>query len=81
MIIDVILGGQTYWDKGVPCVSGGRLEKMDTSRLEKKVHTIDNENEKTIATEYWLDGQLVHRSVEMELKKGIFATGEQSSFI
>jgi hypothetical protein len=43
--------------------------EMDEALLEKKDGTIDNDNETTHWVEYWLDGELVHRSVHMTLKK------------
>jgi hypothetical protein len=43
--------------------------EMDDSLLEKKEGTVDNDNETVLWTEYWLDGELVHRSVHMTLKK------------
>jgi hypothetical protein len=49
--------------------------EMDDSLLEKKEGTIDNENETTNWVEYWLDGELVHRSVHMTLKR-FTVTGE-----
>lgn len=42
---------------------------MDDSLLEKKEGSLDNDHETTLWTEYWLDGELVHRSVHMTLKK------------
>lgn len=42
---------------------------LDESQLEKKEGTLDNEHETTNWVEYWLDGELVHRSVHMTLKK------------
>ena len=42
---------------------------MDDSLLEKKEGSVDNENEYTTWVEYWLDGELVHRSVHVTLKK------------
>lgn len=80
MIIDVILGGTTQYENGIPYVVGGRPSQMDTADLKKRIHITDNENERTEATEYWLDGQLVHRSVNMHLKTGIFAAGFQARF-
>lgn len=44
---------------------------MDESLLEKKTGVIDNEVERTEWIEYWLDGEIVHRSVNMHLKKGV----------
>jgi hypothetical protein len=43
--------------------------EMDDSLLDKKEGTVDNDNETVLWTEYWLDGELVHRSVHMTLKK------------
>lgn len=48
---------------------------MDDSLLEKKEGIVDNEHEQTQWTEYWLDGELVHRSVHVLLKKNVFAEG------
>lgn len=48
---------------------------MDDSLLEKKEGSIDNDNEYTIWTEYWLEGELVHRSVHVQLKKNVAADG------
>jgi len=50
--------------------------KMDDSLLEKKEGIIDTENETTNWVEYWLAGELVHRSVNMVLKRSVFAQGE-----
>lgn len=41
---------------------------MDDSLLEKREGTADNENESSSWTEYWLNGELVHRSVHLTLK-------------
>ena len=49
--------------------------EMDASLLEKREGTIDNENETTNWVEYWLEGELVHRSVHMTLKR-MTVTGE-----
>jgi len=48
--------------------------EMDDSLLEKREGTIDNDNETTSWVEYWLQGELVHRSVNMTLKRNV--TGE-----
>ena len=54
---------------------------MDTSLLEHRSGEVDNDNEFTTWTEYWLDGELVHRSVHVTLKKmPIFAGAEAASF-
>lgn len=42
---------------------------MDDSLLEKKEGVVDDENEYTTWVEYWLDGELVHRSAHVHLKK------------
>ena len=50
--------------------------EMDDSLLDKREGSIDTSNESTQWVEYWHDGELVHRSVNMVLKKGISAQGE-----
>jgi hypothetical protein len=67
--INVMLGGKTVWNNGVPSVIGGSLSQMDESALEKSESRHENENEIVSATEYWLAGELVHRSVHVHLKK------------
>lgn len=47
--------------------------EMDTSLLDKKEGEIDNDNENTKWVEYWLEGELVHRSVDMILKRATVA--------
>jgi len=49
--------------------------EMDDSLLEHRAGNIDNDNELTTWVEYWLDGELVHRSVHVTLKK-YTVTGE-----
>jgi len=53
--------------------------EMDESLLEKREGSIDNDTETTSWVEYWLDGELVHRSVNMVLKRGVFADGISQS--
>jgi cation transport regulator ChaC len=54
---------------------------MDESLLEKRVGNVDNDHEYTTWVEYWLDGELVHRSVHVQLKKSpTFAGAETASF-
>jgi hypothetical protein len=48
--------------------------EMDASLLEKREGSIDTDNEMTNWVEYWLEGELVHRSVHMTLKRNV--TGE-----
>lgn len=42
--------------------------EMDDSLLVKKEGSVDNDIEFTTWTEYWLDEELVHRSVHVTLK-------------
>jgi len=54
---------------------------MDDSLLVKQEGTIDNDNELTTWVEYYLDGELVHRSAHVTLKKmPTFAGAEAASF-
>ena len=55
--------------------------EMDESLLEKKEGFVDNDDEYTTWVEYWLEGELVHRSVHVQLKKApTFAGAEAASF-
>ena len=54
--------------------------EMDDSLLEKKEGSLDNDNESTTWVEYWLDGELVHRSVHVALKKSVSSVAEAASF-
>lgn len=55
--------------------------EMDDALLERRSGELDNENELTTWTEYWLDGELVHRSAHVTLKKmPTFAGAEAASF-
>ena len=49
--------------------------EMDDSLLEKREGSLDNDTETTSWIEYWLDGEMVHRSVHMALKRSVFADG------
>jgi hypothetical protein len=49
--------------------------EMDDSLLEKREGSLENDTETTSWVEYWLDGELVHRSVHMALKSSVFADG------
>jgi hypothetical protein len=54
--------------------------EMDDSLLEKREGVVDDENEYTTWVEYWLSGELVHRSVHVTLKKmPVFAGAEAAS--
>lgn len=45
---------------------------MDSSLLVRKDEQFENDNEKTTITEYYDNGELVHRSVHIDLKTAIF---------
>ena len=49
--------------------------EMDESLLEKREGSLDNDTETTSWVEYWLVGEMVHRSVHMVLKRSVFADG------
>lgn len=53
---------------------------MDTSLLVKKVGDMEDDNEKTNWVEYYLDGELVHRSVHVHLKKNVVSDGIAAMF-
>ena len=44
---------------------------LDESVLEKKTGAVDNDNEYTTWVEYWLAGELVHRSAHVTLKRSL----------
>ena len=53
---------------------------MDEALLDKQEGTIDNDNETTTWIEYWLGGELVHRSAHVQLKRAVVSFGETASF-
>ena len=54
---------------------------MDDSLLRRQDGALDNEDEHTTWTEYWLDDELVHRSVHVRLKKmPTFAGAKTATF-
>lgn len=53
---------------------------MDDSLLERRDGSVDNDVEYTTWTEYWLDGELVHRSVHVTLKTSPPLFAEAASF-
>jgi hypothetical protein len=54
---------------------------MDESLLDKKEGVVDNENEYTTWVEYWLQGELVHRSAHVTVKKpAIFMDAQIGDF-
>jgi hypothetical protein len=56
------------------------LGEMDEAFLEKKEGTFENDNESTTWVEYWKDGELVHRSAHVTLKKMPPIGAEQANF-
>ena len=55
--------------------------EMDEALLEKKEGVFEDDNELTTWVEYWLEGELVHRSAHVTLKKvPTFAGAETASF-
>lgn len=53
--------------------------EMDESLLEKKEGFVDNDNEYTTWLEYWHEGELVHRSAHVALKKSVTLAAEAAS--
>jgi len=54
--------------------------EMEESLLEKREGQSDTDTETIEWVEYWLDGELVHRSVNVKLKQAAVANGDASSF-
>lgn len=48
---------------------------MDDDVLEKRDGVVDNDNEYTTWVEYWHNGELVHRSAHVHLKRNVLADG------
>jgi len=53
---------------------------MSEEALAKSEGTDENDNEIVNWVEYHLDGELVHRSVHVHLKRGMFADGVTANF-
>jgi hypothetical protein len=53
--------------------------EMDDSLLVKQEGSLDNNNETTTWVEYWLDGELVHRSAHVALKQAPSIAAEAAS--
>lgn len=53
---------------------------MDDALLTKCEGVVDDDNEYTTWVEYWHEGELVHRSVHVTLKKPVGLTVEAASF-
>lgn len=55
--------------------------EMDDSLLEKKEGVVDNDNETATWVEYWLEGELVHRSAHVTLKKPLTYVAAEAASI
>jgi hypothetical protein len=55
--------------------------EMDEALLEKREGSVDNANETAAWVEYWLNGELVHRSVHVTLKKSVTLSAEAASIV
>jgi hypothetical protein len=54
--------------------------EMDDSLLDKREGIVDNDNENTTWVEYYLNGELVHRSAHVSLKKPLVSISEVGGF-
>lgn len=53
--------------------------EMDESLLRKRKGSTEDDNEIVSWVEYWLDDELVHRSVHVVLKRSVSADGVAAS--
>jgi len=53
---------------------------IEESLLEKREGSLDNDIEHTTWVEYWLEGELVHRSAHVTLKTGPSLFAEAAEF-
>ena len=54
--------------------------EMDDSLLDKREGSIDDANENTTWVEYWLAGDLVHRSAHVRLKQAMVSSVDVGGF-
>lgn len=54
--------------------------EMDEKLLTKRTGNIDNDNENTSWVEYWLNEELMHRSVHVSLKQPIISKTDIGKF-
>lgn len=54
--------------------------ELEEATLEKREGVVDDDRECTRWIEYWLDGELVHRSVHIVLKKAVSAESAVQGF-
>ena len=59
----------------VRTLQDGETVMMDRSDLRENTVVEENDNELTHALEYWLNDELVHRSVHVQLKKNVTSEG------
>ncbi len=68
----------------MPTLITTTLGELDEALLEKREGAIDNDNERTTWVEYRLAGQpdseAIHRSVHVQLKRGVEAFSEVQGF-
>jgi hypothetical protein len=53
---------------------------MDEALLDKREGEVNNDHEHTRWVEYWHEGELVHRSVHVQLKEAPALFGELEKF-
>lgn len=53
----------------VQLTPGGPITQMDEALAEKREGGFENDHEKTAWVEYWLEGNLIHRSAHVHLKE------------
>jgi hypothetical protein len=63
-----------------PPLLGTTRGLMAPAELQKVEGRHDDGNETCAWVEYRLDGEIVHRSVDLKLKKAVFADGFQGAF-
>ena len=54
--------------------------QMDESLLDKREGQTETDTETVAWVEYWLENELVHRSVHVHLKEAVIADGAALSF-
>lgn len=64
----------------IPCLVKGNNVEIDEDSLVKKTGGHENDNEICDWVEYWLDGELVHRSANMHLKHGMGSLATAGTF-
>lgn len=54
---------------------------MDEALLEKRLGTEEDQDQKLTWIEYWLNNELVHRSIDLYLKRGIDFSLQSSNLV